>query len=383
MMKHLLKYTLGAGLLLSMAACGDKKTGKDAKAELEQLRKDKISLSEKITELEKKIGVVDSGRVVNVVTNSITPIMFRNYIDVQGRVDAEQSVLATSEAPGIVQNIYVQNGQYVRKGQVLATLKSESIITDDIDKGVAEIDQQIQFAKTLLDKQRRLWDQEIGTEVQLLAAKNNYESLIKRKQTIEVSRKRVGIAKKSFSIIAPINGMVDGLDLRIGQMVAPGMVGIKLVNMGVLKVKIDIPENYGSKVSAGKDVMVVFTDLNDTIQSRIQYVSPTVNPVSRTFDAEVPLSANAKYRPNMTTQVKIVAYANDRAFVLPASIIQKTADGDFVYIDEGGKAKLRRITTGQSYMGKIEITSGLNLGDLVIINGFQDLNEGDRLKTEL
>jgi RND family efflux transporter MFP subunit len=309
--------------------------------------------------------------------------MFRNYIDVQGRVDAEQSVLATSEAPGIVQNLYVQNGTYVRKGQVLATLKSDAVMDDDIDKGIAEIDQQIQFAKTLLDKQKRLWDQEIGTEVQLLAAKNNYESLLKRKQSVEVSRKRVSIAKKSFSIIAPINGMVDGLDLRIGQMVSPGMMGIKLVNMGVLKVKIDVPENYGSKVNAGKDVVVIFPDLQDTIQSRIKYVSPTVNQVTRTFDAEVALAGNSKYKPNMTTQVKIVGYANDRAFVLPASIIQKTNDGDFVYIDEGGIAKLRKITTGQSYMGKIEITSGLNLGDLIIVNGYQDLNEGDRLKTEL
>jgi RND family efflux transporter MFP subunit len=309
--------------------------------------------------------------------------MFRNYIDVQGRVDAEQSVLATSEAPGIVQSLLVHNGQFVGKGQVLAVLKSDAVMDDDIDKGIAELDVQISFAKTLYEKQRRLWDQEIGTEVQLLGAKNNYDALIKKKSTIEVSRKRVSIAKNSFKIIAPISGMVDGLDLKVGQMVAPGMMGIRLVNLSVLKVKADIPENYGSLVSSGKDAMLIFPDIQDTIASKLAYVSPTVNPVSRTFDAELRLGSNSKYKPNMLAQVKIVGYANDRAFVLPASVIQKTNDGDFVYIDDGGKAKLRKITTGQNYLGKIEITSGLNLGDLVIVNGYQDLNEGDRLKTEL
>jgi membrane fusion protein, multidrug efflux system len=369
--------TLSLITVIVLASCGGKKTA-DPKAELEKLLADKSAMQEKIDKLEAQIGVKDTGRVVNVVTNSITPMMFRNYIDVQGRVDAEQSVLATSEAPGIVQNLYVHNGQYVSKGQVLATLKSDAIISDDIDKGIAELDQQITFAKTLYDKQRRLWEQEIGTEVQLLGAKNNYDALVKKKQSIEVGRKRVRIAKNSFSIIAPISGMVDGLDLKVGQMVAPGMVGIRLINMSVLKVKADIPENYGSLVSAGKETMIIFPDLQDTIGGRLSYVSPTVNPVSRTFDSEVRLGSNPKYKPNMIAQVKIVGYANDRAFV-----IQKTSDGDFVYVDEAGRAKIRKITTGQTYMGKIEITSGLNLGDLVIVNGYQDLNEGDRLKTEL
>ncbi len=381
-MNTIIKIGLQLSFVALIIACGDKKKAVDDKAELEKLRAEKVALADKITLLEKKTGVVDSGRIVNVVTNSITPIMFRNYIDVQGRVDAEQSVLATSEAPGIVQNISVKNGSYVRKGQVLAILKSDAVMDDDIDKGIAELDQQIAFAKTLYDKQKRLWEQEIGTEVQLLGAKNNYESLIKRKESVAVGRKRIAVARRSFSIIAPINGMVDGLDLKVGQMVAPGMMGIRIVNMGILKVKIDIPENYGSKVVSGKEVMIVFPDLQDTLQSRIGYVSPTVNPMSRTFDAEVSLGGNPKYKPNMTAQVKIVSYANDRAFVLPASIIQKTSDGDFVYIDDGGKAKLRKITTGQSYLGKIEITNGLNLGDLVIINGYQDLNEGDRLKVD-
>jgi membrane fusion protein, multidrug efflux system len=365
-----------------IAACGNKKTDLSPKEQLDKLRIEKTNLQEKIEKLEALVGNKDTGRVVNVVTNSITPIMFRNYIDVQGRVDAEQSVLATSEAPGIVQSLLVHNGQFVTKGQVLAVLKSDAVIADDIDKGIAELDQQISFAKTLYDKQKRLWDQEIGTEVQLLAAKNNYDALIKKKQSIEVGRKRVNIAKNSFRIVAPISGMVDGLDLRVGQMVAPGMMGIRLVNTSVLKVKADIPENYGSLVSAGKEAMLIFPDIKDTIASRLAYVSPTVNPVSRTFDAELRLGSSSKYKPNMTAQVKIVGYANDRAFVLPASVIQKTNEGDFVYIDQGGKAKLRKITTGQSYMGKIEITSGLGLGDLVIINGYQDLNEGDRLKSE-
>jgi RND family efflux transporter MFP subunit len=358
--------------------CKEKKISKDQ--QLEILRKEKSALQDKISKLENEIGTKDSARQVAVVTESVTPIDFRTYIDLQGRVDAAQTVLATSEAPGIVTQINVRNGQYVSRGQVLAILKSDNLIDDDIDKGIAELDQQIDFAKTMYDKQKRLWEQEIGTEVQLLAAKNNYESLVKRKQTIGVGKKRVAIAKKSYSIIAPISGMVDNLELTIGQMVAPGMVGIKLVNTGNLKVKADVPENYGSVVNQGDDVMLVFSDIQDTVLSRISYVSPSINPMSRAFTSEITLPSSSKYKPNMNAQVRIVGYHNPRAFVVPASIIQKTDDGDFVYIDDGGKAAMRKVNLGKSYNGKIEVLAGLNLSDRIITNGYQDLNEGDQLK---
>lgn len=383
-MKNYLKIsTLLLVAALSVNSCGDKTVKLSPAQELEKLRNEKVKLQEKITALEAKIGVVDSARVVAVVTNSITPTLFRTYIDVQGRVDAEQTVLATSEAPGIVSQLYVHNGQYVTRGQVLATLKSENLIDDDIDNGIAELDQQITFAKVLYDKQKRLWEQEIGTEVQLLSAKNNYESLLKRKQTASVGKKRVAIAKKSYSIVAPTSGMVDGLDLKVGQMVAPGMVGIKIVNTSVLRVKADVPENYGSIVQAGDDVMLIFPDLQDTMLTKISYVSPTIDPVTRAFSSEIRLGSNNKYKPNMIAQAKIVGYQNDRAFVLPASVVQKTNEGTCVYVDNNGVADLRKVTLGQSYNGQIEIVAGLNLGDLVIVNGYQDLNVGDKLKTEL
>jgi membrane fusion protein, multidrug efflux system len=384
-MNNLLKTAL---IVIAAAAAtqscknGKKEVKLSPTEELEKLRAEKVAVQDKIAELEKKVGIIDSGRIMPVQAQSITPREFRTYIDVQGRVDAAQTVLATSEAPGIINAIYVRNGQFVQKGQVLATLKSESLIDDDIDKGIAELDQQIEFAKVLYDKQKRLWEQEIGTEVQLLAAKNTYEALLKRKQTAGVGKKRIAIAKRSFQIVAPISGMVDGLDLKLGQMMAPGMLGIKIVNTSELKIKAQVPENYGSIVTSGDDVMAIFTDLNDTLLTRIGYVSPTIDPVSRAFESEIPLGSNPKYKPNMNVQVRIVGYQNLRAFVLPAAVIQKTGEGSFVYINDGGKAALRQVTPGQNYNGQIEILSGLNLGDLVIMNGYQDLNEGDRLKSE-
>jgi membrane fusion protein, multidrug efflux system len=383
MKKSILIALLSLAAMVNQSCKGRKKVELTPAQKLEKLRADKAGIQDEIAALEIVAGIKDSTRVVAVTTSSATPMLFRTYIDVQGRVDADQTVLATSEAPGIVSQLFVTNGQYVNKGQILATLKSDNLIDDDIDNGLAELDQQIEFAKVLYDKQKRLWAQEIGTEVQLLGAKNNYESLIKRKQTASVGKKRVAIAKKSYTIIAPISGMVDGLELNVGQMVAPGMVGVKIVNTSVLKIKVNVPENYGSVVNTGDDVMVIFNDINDTLLTRIAYVSPTIDPLTRAFNSEIRLNASSKYKPNMAVQAKIIGYENLRAFTLPASVIQKTDGGSFVYVDNGGVATLRKITTGQSYNGQIEITSGINLGDLIIINGYQDLNEGDRVKTEM
>jgi|688.fasta_scaffold01835_30 membrane fusion protein (multidrug efflux system) len=381
MKNSILKHALIISVSALAVSCGSKTDDKNGEAELAKLKQEQKELNASIDRLEKANPQQQSVRKVPVVVTSMVPSQFRTYIEIQGRVDADQVVNASPENMGVVKEIFVRNGQYVNKGQVLASLKSEALIDDEIDKGIAELEQQISFAKLLYDKQKRLWDQEIGTEIQLLSAKNNYDALLKKKASIEVGRKRIDIAKRSFNIIAPISGVVDAVEIKVGQAVSPGIPNlIRIVNSSKLKVKADIPENYAAQIGSGTDAILFFPDIKDTLVTKISYVAQTINQISRTFEGEINLVNNGRYKPNMIAKVKIVTYANLSAFVLPEGLIQKTGNGDFVYVaDANNKAKLIPVTLGRSYNSKVEITSGLNLDDKVITTGFEELNEGDAL----
>jgi RND family efflux transporter MFP subunit len=373
MKNKIIKITsIGLLAITLFASCGGKQN-KDAKAEIADLKKQQKELQDKINTLELANLGKDSNAVrkVAVVVTPMTPSVFNNYIDVQGKIDLDEVVNAIPETPGIISAILVHQGQYVRKGQVVATLRAEQV-----DRGISELDQQISFAKLLYDKQKRLWDQEIGTEIQLLQAKNNYDGLLKKKQTILTQ-------KNTFNVTSPINGVVDAIDATVGQSYSNPMSApvIKIINTSKLKVQADIPENYSSIVRTGSNCMVVFTDINDSLVTRVNYVEKTINPVTRTYSAYIPLPTNSKYQPNMSAQVKIATYQNARAFVLPFSLIQKTDKGNYVYVaDAQNKAKLLPVQLGNSYQNKVEIVSGLALGDKVITSGYEELNEGDQLQ---
>jgi membrane fusion protein (multidrug efflux system) len=373
MKNKIIKITSIGLLAITLFASCVGKQNKDAKAEIADLKKQQKELQDKINTLELANLGNDSNAVrkVAVVVTPMTPSVFNNYIDVQGKIDLDEVVNAIPETPGIISAILVHQGQYVRKGQVVATLRAEQV-----DRGISELDQQISFAKLLYDKQKRLWDQEIGTEIQLLQAKNNYDGLLKKKQTILTQ-------KNTFNVTSPINGVVDAIDATVGQSYSNPMSApvIKIINTSKLKVQADIPENYSSIVRTGSNCMVVFTDINDSLVTRVNYVEKSINPVTRTYSAYIPLPTHSKYQPNMSAQVKIATYQNASAFVLPFSLIQKTDKGNYVYVaDAQNKAKLLPVQLGNSYQNKVEIVSGLALGDKVITSGYEELNEGDQLQ---
>lgn len=367
------KFGFAAAVLVLLASCGGEKETKDAKGQLAKLKAEQKKLQAQIVELEAKAGPSKGSRKVPVYITPMSPTVFNNYIDVQGKVDVDEIVNAIPETPGIINAILVRPGQYVRKGQVVATLRAESV-----DKGIAELDQQIDFAKTLYDKQKRLWDQEIGTEIQLLSAKNQYESLLKKKQSVLTT-------KSSFNVYSPISGVVDAVDATVGQSYASPVNPpiIRIINTGKLQVKAEVAENYAGTVRTGSSVMLIFPDLNDTLLTKVSYAEKLINNVSRTYSTYIPLPASTKYQPNMLAKVKIATYQNPRAFVLPASLIQKTDQGNFVYVaDANRKAKLIPVQVGNTYDSKVEILSGLSLGEQVITTGYEELNEGDELLVE-
>lgn len=352
-----------------MASCGGEEKPKDPKAQLAALKKERSELEKKIEALEKGGAIKKDERKIPVSLTAMSPNAFYQYLELQGRVDAGKSVNATPEVPGVVQTIRVRNGQYVKKGQVLATLKAETI-----QKGIAELNQQISFAKTMYDKQKKLWAQDIGTEVQLLTAKNQYESLLKKKQTTQSQR-------NMYTINAPISGVVDDVNINVGDMANPGRPNtIRIVNTGDVKVEVDIPESYAGKVTSGSRAEIILPDFGDTMETRVRYVQKSIDPLKRTFTAEIKPPARGKLRPNMIAKVKIATYSSPRAFVLPVKVIQNINGADYVFVkDNKDRAKLKKVSLGKNYRGKVEIKSGLLLDDKVVTAGYEELNEGDKL----
>ncbi len=366
MLKRIALYTT---TVITLASCGAKEAGKDGNkaAQLEKLKKEQIALNDKIQKLETEIAAKNptAAKAVPVQVQDITLSTFRSYVEVQGKIDANEAVLATSQSPGVVSAVYVTAGQRVSKGQLLAKLDDNVA-----DQGLAELDQRIMVAKTLYEKQKNLWNQQIGSEVQYITAKATYESLQKQRN-VQLSQKAM------FTIKAPVSGEVDMVDLRVGDMVNPGTKGIKIVNISDLKAKANVGENYAARISNGDAVEIILPDLKDTFMTKVSHVSKTIDPVSRAFTIDVKLPSNPKWRPNMVAIIKVVDYVNPKAITVPVGAIQRTSQGNTVFTVAGGKAKITPVTLGQNYDGKVEILSGLSIDDKVVVTGYENLDAGD------
>ena len=370
-MKHITLVTLSSFALL-FAACGG--PAQDKATELAALKEQKSALEAQIAQLEKEVGPTSGSqqRIRTVALTELKPETFRHYIDLQGRVDAEDNVPVTAKMPGTLVRVLVKNGDFVKKGQLLAQLDDDVML-----KGLSELELQLKTAEDIYNRQKGLWDQKIGTEIQFIQAKTNKEAL----------EQRIATTKEQWQqtkIYAPIAGTVDMVILKTGQAIAPGVPLCNIVNMGQLKIAGDVPEAYAAKVKQGLPVQIYFPDLDKEIASRVTYVSKTINPMNRTFTVECALPAGgADYRANMIAVMKIIDYQNPKALVVPVNLIQTSEDGEFVLAadvnGEGNKATVRKvaITQGRNYNGMVEISSGLKAGDRVISTGFQDVNGGE------
>lgn len=339
-----------------------------AKTELRKLESDAMSLKTKIDSLNVLIAKLDTTKTKGrpIYVHPIVPKSFTKYISLQGTVDARSNVIANPQSPGVIKSIAVRTGQHVSAGQVLAYL-DDNVLT----QGVKELDQQIEFANNIYLKQKNLWDQNIGTEVQLLTAKNNYEALLKKKNTT--------LAQKGLYVIkSPITGVIDAVDIKVGEMASPGYPkGIRVVSDQDLNVNVGIGEGYINVVNNGDKVKVIFPDLKDTINASIRYVSKTISSVSRSFNAEINIPSSPKYKPNMIVEVRISGYHNPKAIVVQSGMVQRDPDGDFVMVIRDNKVAKARVTVGESYNGEFEIKQGLKTTDKLITMGFQGLVEGD------
>ncbi len=361
-------------LLMAMAvACGKPS---DKKAELAKLKKQHDELAIKIKTLETELQAGDTTKVSKVTAVSITeakPAEFNHFLEVQGKVDGEDNIAVSAQMAGAITAVFVKEGDKVRKGQVLAQIDNSVM-----QQQVASTKQQLDFATSMYAKQKALWDQQIGSEVQYLTAKNNKENLEKAMATLNDQLEMTRIK-------SPISGSVEEVNLKVGQMASPGLPAIRVVNFSTVKVVAEIAEAYAPKVKVGDKVIVFFPDFNVEIPSQIRFTSKYINPINRTFQSEVRLgSSKVEYRANMMAVVKINDYRNLSAFSVPVTLIRDSQSGKYIYVakEENGKLVARRllVTVGSTYNGLAEIKSGVTAGDKIITTGFNNLIDGELIQ---
>jgi RND family efflux transporter MFP subunit len=355
-----------------LTACG----GKNKVTQLEDLKRQRDKINSQISQLEAELGnekttVADNS--IQVVAMPITFQPFNHYIEVQGKLDGDQNLGVSAQNMGIVKSVLVNPGDKVGNGQILAQL-------DDavIQQGINEVKSALEFATSIYTKQKALWDQKIGSEVQFLTAKNNKESLENKIKTLKEQMDMMVIK-------SPIAGSVEEVSVKVGQAVSPGLPVFRVVNFNTLKVSADISESYASKVKKGDEVVIFFPDIQKEVKQKISFTSNYINPINRTFQIEVKFSSpSSDLKANMVAVVKIRDYFVTKAIAVPINMVQSDNSGNFIFIAESTDGKTivrkRKIKQGQSYNGMVEILEGIKENDILITTGFQNLEDGQSIK---
>jgi membrane fusion protein, multidrug efflux system len=345
---------------------------KDPKTELEELKKEEAALKAKIAVLEAEVcekNDSSAGCGIAVSVLELRPETFKNYITIQGKVDADENVSLSSGMPGIVTKINVSEGDVVHIGQVLAETDAQLL-----NQSIADLQINSDLVNQLYERQKLLWENKVGTEVQYLQAKTNKESMEKK---MAVLLQQLNNSK----IISPINGTVDAIDIKLGQLAAPGVPAIRVINFSNLKVKAEISESYASKIKKGTNVFITFPDRKDSLITKVNFVSRTINPSTRSFTCEVLLDNKEEYFPNMIANLNINDYesANSEIVISVKAVQKDDSNQSFVYLAEKNLAQKRVVMLGKEFNGRVEIKSGLKEGDLLITEGYDTVNEGEAI----
>ncbi|MFZ9239884.1 MAG: efflux RND transporter periplasmic adaptor subunit, partial [Chitinophagaceae bacterium] len=368
-------------IIAALVSCGSKQEGNQdlagKKAALETLTKQRDELNNQINVLQTEINKMAGGAVTEklklVEATALVTQDFSHYIELQGKVSTENVSYVTPRGMGgQVKQMYVKQGDVVRKGQLLMKLEDGIV-----QQNIKQVESQLSFAKNIFNRQENLWNEGIGTEVQFLSAKNNVESL----------EKQLGLVKEQLSttlVTAEVSGVIETVGIKVGEtFIGNPMATIVIVNPGNLKAVVDVPENYISKVKKGMPAIISIPDLNESFNSQISVVSETINVTSRSFVAESKLPSRSNVKPNQVALIKLLDHQAKNAIVVPVETVQTDEKGKYVYVmaEENGKkiARKRSITIGEFYDELIEVKSGLAVNDQLITKGFQGLYEGQLL----
>ena len=363
-----------------MAACGGKdvRTAKEVEAELQTKHQLLMDTKKEIADLEKELNKLGGDsvveRVVKVRVKALQPELFEHEFEANGNVEARNSAFISPEIGGQIKQVYVKEGQHVRQGQLLISLNSQAVRSQ-----LEELDASLKLATTIYEKQKELWEQKIGSEVQYLEAKNKKESLESRIKSVKAQLDMTEIK-------APFEGIVDEIYLKVGELATPGQRLLDLVNLGQMIVNAEVSEASIMTVHENDPVTVSLPNISNwTQESRISRKGNIINPANRTFKVEVSLSnPGGDLKPNQVATVRMRDFYDEQAMVLPALIIRDDINGQYVFtVDSADSQPVARktyIKTGQSYEGRTHVLSGLKTNDQVLVEGFSLVRDGSHIE---
>ncbi|MEI9918301.1 MAG: efflux RND transporter periplasmic adaptor subunit [Bacteroidota bacterium] len=365
-----------SALIVAAIVVGCSSSEKDKVTKLKELKEQQAAIAKEVAKLEGEISKetpdsVKNARAKEIVVKELKPVKFDHFIQTQGFVESEENIQVSAKSAGVVTSVLVREGEMVSKGQTIAQIDNSLI-----GRGIDELKSQLELANTVFDRQKNLWDQKIGTEVQYLQAKSNKESLERRIASLQEQNEMTKIK-------APVSGVVDAVDVKVGQNIAPGMPAARVVNNSDLKITAHISEAYSLNLKKGNKISIMFPDVNKTVESKLSFVARNIDALSRTFDVEAELPSNGDLRPNMTAVVKVVFETNPSALVVPINIVQTINNEKVVFIAEqqgtNYVARKKVVKVGGVYDNMAEV-EGLTKGDKLITVGYQGLNDGEIVK---
>ena len=369
---------LGMSSVILFSQCGSEQISNGQIAELQKekdsLRKVKKDVSAKINALEDQIKLLDTNGNHNVPIVTVAPVksgIFKHYFSVQGVVESDNNAAINSDVGAKILKIQVKEGARVKKGQLLMELDSRVLMNN-----IEELKTQTELATIVYNKQKSLWDQNIGSEMQFLEAKTNKEGLERKMQTLESQL-------EYYHIKAPFSGLVDEIYPNVGEMASPSMPLLRIMNLNKVYLKADVSEDYFSKIKVGDTAVIGFNSTGTEIKSSITRIGNYINPNNRTFKIRFELDNKTQLLiPNMLAVVKVLDYtAPSKNIIIPGKILQETPQGDeFVYVlHENGSSRAQKVmvTTGRSYKGEVEILSGLTADNQIIIKGARNIKDGE------
>ncbi len=370
--------------LLLLSCGGDKNISIDtlvANGDLTELRSKKAAITAQLKELNEQVKTLDSviaeldaeTKLPLVSTFEVSSQNFQHFLELQGDVATKQNVLIYPEMAGTLQRVYVTEGDRVTKGQILGVIDDGGMASQ-----LAQLKAQATLAETTYERQKRLWEQKIGSEIQYLQAKTNYEATM---SSVQQTERQLG----KSNLRAPFTGIIDDVIKDQGTVVSPGPGSevFRIVNLSNMYINVDVPESYLGSITNGSVAKVYFPVLGDSIRTTVRQTGNFINPNNRSFSVEIPVpNEKGIIKPNLSARVTINDYSNPNALLVPQSVISENAEGEqYVYIVENpttemkGTAKKRIVTTGKTQERFVEILTGLTDGELIIQEGARSVKD--------
>lgn len=375
-------------LTLLLTACGGDNTNKTldiasatdvnaVKAERDKLIAQQQEINAKLKTIDMRIDALTPEKKLPLITTfTAKSEKFEHFLELQGNVATKQNLVITPEMGGILRSVLVKEGQRVSRGQLLARIDDGGM-----SQQIAQFQIQADLAKTTYERQKRLWDQKIGSEIQYLQAKSAYEG-----QVEAVNQLKSQLAKTA--VRAPFSGVIDDVITEQGSVVAPGQTPLlRIVNLNDMYISVDVPERYVSDVTKNKDVEVNFPVLGETLNSKVRQTGNFINPANRTFNIEIAVpNKKGTIKPNLTAKLKINDYTNEKALLVPQNIISENAEGEqYIYVlkqKDGDTAIAEKviIETGKTQGDVIEVLKGIEDNAEIIKEGARSVKDGQKVQ---